>query len=68
MKRFVRFNEGLKLLGVSRSEAYRRQKSDSDFPKIVKPLGEGSKPSAFVDDEIAAYQQARIAEREAHAA
>ena len=68
MKRFVRFNEGLKLLAISRSEAYRRQKSDPNFPKLVKPLGEGTKPSAFVDEEIAAYQAARIAEREAHAA
>jgi predicted DNA-binding transcriptional regulator AlpA len=67
-KRFVRFNEGLKLIGVSRSEAYRRQKTDPDFPKIVKPLGEGTKPSAFVDEEIAAYQAARIAERDAHTA
>ena len=63
-KRFVRVNEGFKLLGVSRSEGYRRQKSDPDFPKIVKPLGKGTKPSALDDDEIAEYQAARIRERD----
>jgi predicted DNA-binding transcriptional regulator AlpA len=67
-KIFVRLNEGWKRLGVSRSEGYRRQKTDPEFPKIVKPLGEGTKPSALVDEEIAAYQAARIAERDDHAA
>jgi predicted DNA-binding transcriptional regulator AlpA len=52
------------LLGVSRSEGYRRQKSDPKFPKIVKPLGPGTKRSALVDSEITAYQAARIAERD----
>ena len=66
--RFVRLAEGLKMMGISRSEAYRRQKSDPNFPKVVKPLGNGSKPSAFVDTEIVKYQAARIAERDKDAA
>ena len=64
MKRFVRLNVGFELLGVSRSEGYRRQKTDPTFPKIVKPLGKGTKPSALDCDEIAEYQAARIAERD----
>jgi predicted DNA-binding transcriptional regulator AlpA len=67
-KRFVPLNEGIKLLGCSRSEYYRRRKSDPRFPQIVKPLGKGSKPSALDTDEIAAYQAARIAERDEAAA
>lgn len=62
--RFVPVAEGLRILGVSRSEAYRRQKNDPNFPKLVKPLGNGTKPSAFVDAEIAKYQATRIAERD----
>jgi predicted DNA-binding transcriptional regulator AlpA len=68
MKRFVSFNEGLRLLGVSRSEAYRRQKTDPEFPKILKPLGKGTKPSALDCDEIAEYQAARLRERDEAAA
>jgi len=64
MKRFVRLNVGFELLGVSRSEGYRRQKTDPTFPKIIKPLGKGSKPSALDSDDIEAYQAARIRERD----
>jgi len=67
-RRFVPFNEGLRLLGVSRSEAYRRQKSDPAFPKILKPCGKGTKPSALDSDEIERYQRARLAERDEAAA
>ena len=67
-RRFVPFSEGLKLLGVSRSEAYRRQKSDPAFPKILKPCGKGTKPSALDSDEIERYQRARLAERDEAAA
>jgi predicted DNA-binding transcriptional regulator AlpA len=63
-KRFIPLNEGLRLLGVSRSEGYRRQKPDPEFPKIVKPLGKGTKPSALDCEEIEAYQAARIRERD----
>jgi len=64
MQRFIRFPEALKLLGIGRSTAYRKIKSDPTFPKPVKILGEGTKPSAFIEAEIAAYQAARIAERD----
>jgi predicted DNA-binding transcriptional regulator AlpA len=67
-KRFIPFNEGLKLLGVSRSEGYRQQKTNPEFPKIVKPLGKGSKPSALDLDEVEAYQAARLRERDEAAA
>jgi predicted DNA-binding transcriptional regulator AlpA len=78
--RFIRLGEASKILGVDRSTVYRKIKKDPNFPRLVKPLGEGTKPSAFVDSELAAYQAARIAEnnlalgknpcvkREAHAA
>lgn len=67
-RRFVPFNEALKLLCVTRSEAYRRQKSDPAFPKILKPCGKGTKPSALDSDEIEAYQAARLRERDEAAA
>ena len=66
--KFVPLKAGLAALAVSRSEAYRRQKSDPQFPKIVKPLGPGTKRSALVDSEIEAYQKARLAERDNTAA
>jgi predicted DNA-binding transcriptional regulator AlpA len=63
-KRLIRLNEGIELLGVSRSEYYRRQKSDPGFPKIIKGLGKGTKASHLDSDEIEVYQAARIAERD----
>jgi predicted DNA-binding transcriptional regulator AlpA len=64
LQRFVRVREGLNILGISRSDGYRKIKNDPNFPKLVKPLGPGTRPSAFVDTELAAYQAARIAERD----
>jgi hypothetical protein len=64
MKRFVPLNEGFRALRVSRSEGYRRQKTDPTFPKILKPLGPRTKPSALDSDEIAEYQAARLRERD----
>ena len=68
MQRFVRLSEGLKMLGMGRSTYYRQLKTDATLPKIVKPLGEGTKPSALVESEIIEYQTARIAERDLRAA
>jgi predicted DNA-binding transcriptional regulator AlpA len=54
--RMVRFREGLKRLGdIHPATAYRRQKTDPNFPRIVKPLGTGSKPSAFIEAELNAF-------------
>jgi prophage regulatory protein len=68
MQRFIRFPEVTKVLGVSRSEIYRRIKSEPHFPKPVKILGHGTKVVAFVESELIEYQAARIAERDEHAA
>jgi predicted DNA-binding transcriptional regulator AlpA len=67
-ERFIRFLDGCRLLGIGRSTAYRRVQEDPDFPKIVKPLGPDSKPSAFVESDLVAYQAKRIAEAKAVAA
>jgi predicted DNA-binding transcriptional regulator AlpA len=66
--KFVPLKEGLAALGISRSELYRQQKGNPKFPRIVKPLGTGTKRAALVDEEIAAYQKARIAERDSNTA
>lgn len=66
IRQFVRFKDGIALLGIGKSTAYRLLQTDPAFPRLVRPLGEGSKPSAFVDSELAAYQAARIAERDNH--
>jgi prophage regulatory protein len=68
MQRFIRFPEAVKALGVSRSEIYRRIKSEPHFPKPVKILGGGTKAVGFVESELVEYQAARIAERDAHIA
>ena len=68
MQRFIRFPEVCKLLGIGRSEVYRRIKGDPRFPKPVKILGVGTKPSAFIESELIEYQAARIAERDTHTA
>jgi prophage regulatory protein len=64
MTRFIRFPEAIKALGLSRSEIYRRIKTEPRFPKPVKILCKGTKAVAFIDSEIAEYQAARITERD----
>jgi predicted DNA-binding transcriptional regulator AlpA len=66
--KFVPLKQGLAELGISRSELYRQQNSNPKFPRIVKPLGPGTKRAALVDTEIEAYQKARIAERDSNTA
>ena len=53
--RMVRFREGVKRMGIDAATAYRKQKTDPNFPRVVKPLGTGSKPSAFFEHELNAY-------------
>jgi predicted DNA-binding transcriptional regulator AlpA len=67
-KRFIRIPEACRIFGVGRSTLYHRIKTDPHFPKLVKILGPGTKPSGFIDTEIAEYQAARIAERDGAAA
>jgi predicted DNA-binding transcriptional regulator AlpA len=67
-KRFIRFKEACRIFGVGRSTLYHRIKTDPRFPKPVKILGPGTKPSGFIDTEIAEYQAARMRERDEAAA
>jgi prophage regulatory protein len=59
MKRLIRLSEVRKLIGLSRSEIYRRI-SLGEFPKQV-PLGE--RTVAWDADEIEAFIAGRIAAR-----
>lgn len=63
MKRFVRLPEVLTSIGVSERTLYDLMKR-GEFPRPVK-IG---KMSVWVDEEIEAWQQARLDERQAQAA
>ena len=61
LRRILRLPQVQKATGESRSTIYKRI-SEGEFPKPVKL---GAKSVGWVEDEIAAYNQARIAARDA---
>ena len=61
IRKILRLPEVARLTGESRSTIYKRI-SEGDFPKPVKL---GAKSVGWVEEEIAAYNEARIAAREA---
>ena len=60
--RLVRINELIERTGLSKSELYRRQKNDPDFPKSI-PIGLRS--VAWIEAEIDGYLADLIAQRDA---
>jgi prophage regulatory protein len=60
MRRIIRLPQVLNAIGEARSTVYRRI-AGGTFPKPVKL---GAKSVVWVEDEIAAYNEARIAERD----
>ena len=61
MRKLVRLRPAMQATGKSRSAIYQEIK-DGRFPKPVKI---GPRAIAFVEDEIAAYNDALIAKRDA---
>ncbi|RIK92087.1 MAG: transcriptional regulator [Proteobacteria bacterium] len=61
MKRFIRFREVLATTGRSKSRLY----DDMKAGKFPKPVKIGANAVAWDADEIAAWQRARLAERDA---
>jgi prophage regulatory protein len=62
IRKILRLPEVARLTGESRSTIYKRI-SEGDFPKPVKL---GAKSVGWVEEEIAAYNEARIAARDAN--
>lgn len=61
LRRILRLPQAVEATGESRSTIYKRI-AEGEFPKPVKL---GAKSIGFVEDEIAAYNAARIAARDA---
>ena len=61
MRRIIRLRQVEEVTGEKRSTIYKRI-SEGDFPKPVKL---GAKSVGWVEEEIAAYNEARIAARDA---
>ncbi|UFQ99113.1 helix-turn-helix transcriptional regulator [Pseudomonas wenzhouensis] len=59
------FSEVCSLLRKSRSGLYKLMASDSNFPKPIKDGHARSARSYFAAREIAAYQEAKLAGRDA---
>ena len=64
LRRILRLPQLVEATGETRSTIYKRI-SEGQFPKPVKL---GAKSVGWVEDEIAAYNDARIAKRDAEAA
>jgi prophage regulatory protein len=62
IRKILRLREVARLTGESRSTIYKRI-SEGDFPKPVKL---GAKSVGWVEEEIAAYNEARIVARDAN--
>jgi prophage regulatory protein len=63
LRRILRLSDVVDATGESRSTIYKRI-SEGEFPRPVKL---GTKSVGWVEDEIAAYNEARIAVRDASA-
>ena len=61
LRRILRLPQVVEATGETRSTIY-KQISEGEFPKPVKL---GAKSVGWVEDEIAAYNDARIAQRDA---
>jgi prophage regulatory protein len=64
LRRILRLPQVVEATGETRSTIYKRI-SEGEFPKPVKL---GAKSVGWVEDEIAAYNERRIAKRDAEAA
>jgi prophage regulatory protein len=62
LRKILRLPQVQQATGLSRSTIYKRISEGDDFPKPVKL---GTKSVGWVEDEIAAYNEARIAARDA---
>jgi prophage regulatory protein len=62
LRRILRLPQVVEATGETRSTIYKRM-AEGEFPK---PVRLGSKSVGWVEDEIAAYNEARIAARDAH--
>ncbi len=65
LAQLLTFSEVCSLLRKSRSGLYKLMASDPNFPKPVKDGSARSARTFFVATEIAAYQDAKLAERDA---
>jgi prophage regulatory protein len=63
LQKFYRLPDVVKFTGWSRPQIYRKM-AEGKFPKSVR-VGEMS--VAWLEEELLAWQEARIAERDAHA-
>ena len=64
LRRILRLPQVVEATGETRSTIYKRI-AEGEFPKPVKL---GAKSVGWVEDEIAVYNEARIAKRDAEAA
>jgi prophage regulatory protein len=64
LRRILRLPQVVEATGETRSTIYKRI-AEGEFPK---PVRLGAKSVGWVEDEIAAYNEARIAKRDAEAA
>ena len=64
LRRILRLPQVVEATGETRSTIYKRI-AEGEFPKPVKL---GAKSVGWVEDEISAYNEARIAKRDAEAA
>ena len=60
LRRILRLPQVVEATGETRSTIYKRI-SEGQFPRPVRP---GAKSVGWVEDEIAAYNEARIAQRD----
>lgn len=65
LSQFLTFGEVCSLMRKSRSGLYKLMASDSNFPKPIKDGEARSARSYFAAREIAAYQEAKLAGRDA---